>query len=244
MKKLLSIAFAAGSLAALADTTIQGQPIGSTAIISTLTNTIVAVSFKELGPIDQNISVSNIVSTANLEVGDKVYVLVDDSYQSWTLAEGDGYKYWAKNTQVFKLTAQGPQPPTVGASADEIRPTVGTGIWLQRGATWDGSEFTFYVYGAVTNSVQTTVTKGTKALFGNPTSASASPTITGMVKGDHILIPANGVPKRYSYNSKGKWGFTNSSTITVSDTAPAIPAGTGAWYVSTGSSSNVTISWN
>jgi len=243
MKKLLSIAFAAGSLAALANTTIEGQPIGSTAITSSLTNTIVAVSFKELGPTDLNISVSNIVSTANLAAGDKVYVLVNNAYQGWTLtAVGETYKYWAKNDNTFTLNAGGSAVPGSGASADEIRPTVGTGIWLQRE---NPTSAPFYVYGAAkSSSTTTTVTKVTKTLFGNPTSASASPTIANMVKGDYILIPTDGAPNRYSYNKNGKWVSAQGSSITESDTPPAIPAGTGAWYVSTGTENNVTISWN
>ena len=80
MKKLLSIAVCASAVAAFAtDTPITLGQVGVTAITSSYTNTVVAVSYKELGDGDGNITISNIVKTANLEVDDLLYVFKDGS---------------------------------------------------------------------------------------------------------------------------------------------------------------------
>ena len=77
MKSLLGCVFAVGvAYAACAEqVAYEGQPIGKIALdCSGKSNVVVSVAFKELSATDQNVSVSNILSTVNLVDGDTVSV--------------------------------------------------------------------------------------------------------------------------------------------------------------------------
>ena len=72
--------------------------------------------------------------------------------------------------------------------------------------------------------------------------------------GDQIIVPTDGAPKNYVYNSeKGEWGYYDTATYTtskgktrvrtiwVSAADDEIPAGTGFWYLN--SSEKGSIDW-
>ena len=233
MKKLLLVAICASAVAAFgADVPVALGEVGVTAVSSSTANTIVAVSYEDLG--GGNVTASNLVKTANLTVGDLLYVYNDASFDAFELAESGGVLYWRPSTVVSPLDTG--ISVSKSSSADSIRIAVGKGVWLIR-SNWDGNPFTFYIYGKpVTSLDPVSVTSGTSALVGNPTQSAASPSITvGPNNGDQIIVPAsNGAGVlRWKYNSsQEKWSYGKPSA--ARSTPPEIPAGTGFWYVAAG----------
>ena len=243
MKKLVigGLCLVAGLAAGAATTAYVGQSIGSVAVQGTGVNTIVAVAFKELSAADESVSVANIVSTENLDAGDIVSVYWNGGFESWTLAvDGSGVKGWERNAKKFSLGADGSVTATDGASATEVRPPAGSGIWLRHQA---GGSFTFHLFGAYLVPSATTAAANAKTLMGNPCLAAKTPTITGMSNGDTIQFATGGnLLNVYTYNGTTKqWDFWNSNNEPDSTPAPEIPAGSGFWYVSKGGA--VTFDW-
>ncbi|MBR3221405.1 MAG: hypothetical protein IKF72_04165 [Kiritimatiellae bacterium] len=254
MKKLLSIAVCASAVAAFADpTVIKVGSVGVTAIQSDLTNTIVAVSYKELGAGDSNITISNIVKTANLTVGDLLHVFKDGAtYETYTLTAGSGnVLYWDK-TANYVLDGYGNLSAGQSTDASIATLTPGLGLWLIRKG-WDGAApFTFYIYGKpVTSAVSTSLAAGDAALIGNPTQSALVPTITGAQEGDLIQIPdsANVAIRmtKYKYmkdktdNNVLKWTTKINGSYVRS--LPAIGAGKGFSYVAGSTEGTRVISW-
>ena len=235
-----SLALMAGLAAQAVTTAFVGQSIGSIAVQGSGVNTIVAVSFKELSTADENVSVANIVSTENLDEGDVVSVYWNGGFESWTLAENGGVKIWEKNEKKISLDANGQVMQSAGADATEVRPPVGSGIWLIHRA---GDSFTFHLFGAYLAPEPTTAAANAKTLMGNPGLVAKAPTITGMSNGDTIQFATGGkLLNVYTYNAaSGEWGFWNSNNEPDSTLAPEIPAGSGFWYVSKGGA--VTFEW-
>ena len=242
MSRALCFVLGAWCLSASAGKTAYvGQSIGSVAVQGTGVNTIVAVAFKELSAADESVSVANIVSTENLDAGDIVSVYWNGGFESWTLAvDGSGVKGWERNAKKFALGADGSVTATDGASATEVRPPVGSGIWLRHQA---GGSFTFHLFGAYLVPAATTAAANAKTLMGNPCLTAKTPTITGMSNGDTIQFATGGnLLNVYTYNGTMKqWDFWNSNNEPDSTPAPEIPAGSGFWYVSKGGA--VTFDW-
>ena len=250
MKKLLSIAVCASAVAAFAtDTEVVCGSVGVTAVTSSLTNTVVAVSFTDLAS-SGDITVSNIVKTANLEVDDILYVFNGSSYESYTLKASGGVKYWDKTVN-YTLGAGG-LTASEGTAASLATLAVGQGLWLVRGPNWNGSEFTFYIYGKpLESAASTSLAAGGAALVGNPTQASLVPTITGAQEGDIIQIPdpANAALQmtKYKYmkdksdNNALKW--TTKKNGSYVRTLPSIAAGMGFSYVAGSATGTRVISW-
>ena len=237
MKKLLSIAVCVSAVAAFAtEVPVSLGEVGVTAVSSSTTNTVIAVSYTDLAS-DGNITASNLVKTANLAVGDRLYVYDSGDFKAFVLAASGDVKYW-QGTATAEPN-DGVASVTAATSADNVRVAVGTGVWLVRSSGWDGEPFSFYIYGKPVDSLSSVSVSGS-ALVGNPTQTSKSPTFTsGPADNDKIVIPyANKTGTQiWTYSSsKGKWGITPSD---LHSTAPAIPAGTGFWYVGT-----ATFNWN
>ena len=237
MKKLLSIAVCASAVAAFATTNVTCGTVGVTAVKSSLTNTVVAVSFTDLAS-DGNITISNIVKTANLEVDDILYVFNGSSYESYTLKVSGGVKYWDK-TLNYTLGSSG-LSNTVSTAASVATLAVGQGLWLVRGPNWNGNQFTFYIYGKPANETTVSVSAGSN-LIGNPTASAVSPKVSGASTGDQVQIPQNYTfPRTYTWTGTA-WKYTNPETHikVTTDSLPAIPAGTGFWYVAKGTSTTI-----
>lgn len=248
MKKLLSIAVCASAVAAFAETApveVTLGEVGVTAIQSTLTNTVIAVSYAELGTDGtEGITISNIVKTANLTVGDLLHVFkTSNTYETYRLSAGTGgAKYWEKTVN-YLLNANGVL--SAGESSAVTIPSLsaGVGIWLVRNVeAWDGQAFTFYIYGKPVSTPMVNASAGAN-LIGNPTQVAKVPTFSVTTKGDRVLIPDESVLgglKTYKYS-------TNWTTVNVVDGVrvretglPAIAAGKGFWYVPVAAS---TVSW-
>ena len=233
MKKLLSIAVCASAAVAFAtDVPVELGKVGVTAIDSSTTNTVIAVSYTDLASAG-NITASNLVKTANLAEGDRLYVYDSGDFKAFELAvSAGGVMYWQGTATVEPGAGIASLVPAT--SADNVRVAVGTGVWLVRGSNWDGNPFTFYIYGKPYDSLAPVSVSGS-ALVGNPTQTSKSPTFTsGPTAGDKIVVPyankTGALIWNYSDADGGYWYVKPGQT---SVTAPAIPAGTGFWYVGT-----------
>ena len=241
MRKLMMMLAMAAMSAQAATTAFVGQSIGSIAVQGNGVNTIVAVAFKELSAADECVSVANIVSTEGLDAGDVVSVYWNGGFETWTLAvDAQGVKSWAKNAKKFSVGSDGQVTESAGVDSTDVRPPVGSGIWLVRNGT---VPFTFHLFGAYLAPSATTAAAGTKTLMGNPGLEAKAPTISGMSNGDTIQFATDsGRLNTYTYNStKKKWGYWDSDNKPVWDDVPEIPAGTGFWYVSKGGA--VTFEW-
>ena len=154
--------------------------------------------------------------------------------------DAQGVKSWAKNEKKISLDANGQVTESAGASATEVRPPVGSGIWLVHNA---GGSFTFHLFGAYLAPELKMAAAGTKTLMGNPGLEAKAPTITGMSNGDTIQFATDsGRLNVYTYNlTQNKWGYWDANNKPAWVAAPTIPAGTGFWYVSKGGA--VTFAW-
>ena len=241
MRKLMMM-LAMAAMSAQATPAFVGQSIGSIAVQGNGKNTIVSVAFKELSAADECVSVANIVSTEGLDAGDVVSVYWNGGFETWTLAvDAQGVKSWAKNAKKFSVGSDGQVTQSDGADSTDVRPPVGSGIWLVHAK---GGSFTFHLFGAYLAPSATTAAANAKTLMGNPGLEAKAPAISGMSNGDTIQFATNsGLLNTYTYNStKGQWGYWDSNNKPAWVAAPTIPAGTGFWYVSKGGEA-VSFTW-
>lgn len=230
MKKLLAIAISAAALSAMADaTTAEGSnEIGTLAIQSSLRKTIVAVPFNTLGEATTSIKPSDLILTTGLLDGDQLYIFKNGAYEGWLL---DGSAWTAVDNAVAGL-------PDRSKADGETTVPLGSGFWLVRNSSYvEGTPFTFYIYGQYVSGVTSDIVAGAQNLIANPLTEPARPNIAKPSAGDVILVPQQGpAPQRYTYRNNA-WKQSG-STVTLPQFAP----GTGAWYISAGSS-NTTCSW-
>lgn len=101
MKKLLTIAALASAAAAYATEVIEIGEVGVTKVSTTSRNTVVVTSYNELdGSGAGSMAVSNIVKTATLPVGTKLYVLSGSAYEGYELkyvSGNTGPMYWDRD---------------------------------------------------------------------------------------------------------------------------------------------------
>ena len=250
MKKLLSIALCATAVSAFGNDATLGT-VGVTAISSTLTNTIVAVSYDDLALASgSGIAVSNFVKTTNLTKGDQLAVFTNGVYSTWRLEQvGDtGPKYWAKNEKEFTVDSDGKLEQGTGSAASDVTQAVGTGIWLIRQNPTDGSGNAkpFYIYGKPSTAMTITTKSGVWNLVGNPTQGDV-PITAAIVPGannDEIRVPGKNGLVNYLYKTganKGKGGWCRAAGATGQlESAPTIKAGMGFWVKTV---SAVEINW-
>lgn len=241
MKGMFAFLMAAACAAstATAETAFEGQEVGSIAL-EVGKSTMVAVAFKELSANEgQNISVSNILSTANIENGDQVYVYKDGLYQGWEFEDG----FWKDMNKVYVLTKDG-LVEKEGASASATIQEQGSGFWLIRQSS---TKTTVYIYGAAVVPSYTTAIAGKSNLMGNPLMEDAIPTFGNAAVGDKIGIrnPDGVSLAEYTFNGSS-WGYWKAVPPAFPTfeaiSSLAIPKGVGFWYNSTGSE-NVSVAW-
>lgn len=223
MKKLLSIvAIVVAVTAVAAEKTVA--TVGVTAITSSKQHTIVSVPYTELGT-GGNICVSNLIKTANLDLGDIVYVFSGTQYNGWVLASSGDVKYWSPLTNVTPKDGV-----TVGVPAGDETMVAGTAIWLVK-ATAPSSAFTFYVYGKAYESAPSTQILVGNNLVANPCQATANFVFANATDGDTITVPNDyGAPTIYTYKNS-KWYTKGESRFDLPvEHKPALDAGHGFWY--------------
>ena len=232
MKKLLSIA--AASLAVSAIAAYTPVSVGVTKITTTNKDTIVPVAFKSLSD-GENIPVAQLVNPDGLVDGTTLFVYNGSGYTAWILGSG----VW---TGTATVTKDGISATAGGESA---KLAAGGAVWVVRPGTDDAASRDIYVYGAYPSPAVTTSTaaKDVSTLVANPLQSRATISITGLTKGDVILVPTGDStdPDRYLCTTAGDTPVWKKSRKPAS--LPTFEMGQGFWYVPTATSSGVTISW-
>lgn len=239
----LTAALAVGT--ALADIEIQ---LGLTKVVSPNKNTIVAVPYKGFTP-GQNITVADVVKTANLQENDLCYVMSSTTpglYDAWKLQLVNDVLTWTSVDQV-KQKANGTIDVAPSPSPSDTTLAPGSALWIVREGV--GRDYTqpFYLWGTyegtVPSSTVTASADGTWNLIANTgdTAVSVNELIAKLtsatwVAGDRIVIPTNGVGVDFTKKqAEGKW--TNQSSL-----GTLIQPGMGCWVFKKGET-NGTISW-
>jgi len=226
MKKILCgiLCASAGVALAVESTVATIDVIG---ITSSLKNVVVAVPGLDLAGGD--LAISNLVKTAGLTVGDKLFAFDGTNYKAWVL---NSNRKWDECVEAGQ-DCEGTGTLAAGTPASSMTMGVGKGIWLHR----QNTSGTFYVYGAQTSKTSTVGTGVT--LVGNPRTAPAAPSsITGLATGDKISLPTSGSLTHYNYSSaKNQWWHGGEYVD-----FPTIDAGTGFWYTPSDASGR-TINW-
>ena len=267
MKKLLfTLAAFAPALGAMATSEASVDSInvfGMLAVKSPAVRTLVAIPWCECSGTDnQSIAISNVIKTANLEVGNTIHVLneANTAFETWRLAENaDGVKYWQSVKQV---SSNGVATET--DSAANVTAQRGRALMLMRNQPGQDLTKPFYLYGQV--GTQSTITT-TDILQGSADSPKYSlissakdedwdvnddVTWSNVGGNDQLCIyGVNGLETFLVYKNSQwcaqvakeitKWGRTTVTWEWVK--CPyKITAGTGIWYVSHGGKPSV--QWN
>ena len=244
MKLRLMICAAAASTALFATDVTSAATYAVMNVTNAYTDTVIAVPW--VGLDGDPILVSNLVNSTTLSDGDMLYMYdnVSSNWYGYTKVDGA----WQGYTTVTEAKI------TIGA-ADAQTAARGTGLIIQRAS---GSPSTnILLCGRVgTGDVTTTIATG-KTLFANPTATAVDINTKftgalGATNGDTISIPLNnGGTDQYTFDgTKSEWGKVTYTEITLANgrkrktqawsKCGSIPAGTGAWYETTGSGYTVT----
>ena len=245
MKLRLMICAAAASTALFAG---ENDATSATYAVMNVTNaytdTVIAVPW--VGFDGNAITISNLVNTTTIAAGDKLYMYGSD---------GKWYAYTknAAGNLEGDITVNS-ESITIPDAAEQTVAR-GSGLILQRASAGG----TVFLCGRVgSDDVTTTIATG-KTLFANPTVADvdlndADSPFKGAANGDTITIPLNnGSTDKYTFDgTKSEWGkmTKQATTITINGVertrysnvwskCGSIPAGTGAWYETTGTGYDV-----
>lgn len=237
MKKLLTIAAIAAATSALA--VESSNTFGILRVDSTAAQTIVSIPWEAAG--GGSIKVKDVVKTANLTIGDKLY------YYDTTV-QTPSYKMWA-------LTANGWEGATTVANG--ITPTAGTeNDTLARGGALILVRQThtapFYLYGqyqsaaaSINVAVGSTDSPAYSLVAPATTEATSLDSLASQYVGanDNVMVSVNGEARSLvcrQDNGAYKWGTEVKSgkggTTAFTPVSVSIPAGEGFWYVSRGGS--------
>ena len=234
----ISILWAAG-LAAVCGAEIYSENIvGIQALDCDGTNVVLAVPFAATDGGD--VSVSNLLNTACLARGDRLFRWDGDKYEQWTLVEsgGDAPLRWEAE-KTFTVGRDGKKDGQEWSAGADVRTVgVGTGLWLTRTG---GTTNRLCLFGTVPDRIpDVSVPLGSSRLVANPLERAARPTIDDAAEGDTIQFPTAAGPLHVYRFMKREWECWENGTRKTG--LPEVPAGTGFWYVSTGSK-GVRISW-
>ena len=208
-------------------------------VTNAYTDTVIAVPWVGL---DGNaITISNLVNTTTLAEGDKLYMYDNGTWYEYT-----------KSGAIWTVAETVSESGTHTAESQVV--ARGSGLVLQRASAGG----TVFLCGRVDSStIQTTIATG-KTLFANPTATAVdiNTKFTSAANGDTITIPLNnGGSDKYTFDStKSEWGKitkVENGSITIGsktikkykdqwEKCGSIPAGTGAWYETTGNGYTVT----
>ena len=203
-------------------------------------NTIIGVPWKNIGD-DGNVTLSNLVSTANLEAGDIVY-LYDDDNDTWCGYELSG-GVWVALTTVNGTDVVNPQ------GADAKRLERGAGLIIQRAHNTNP----IYLCGRLddTTPSATVIAANSTVLFANPLTVTNDMSSVG-ANGDQIrVLKDNGGTTIYEKNSSGVWGTYVEQQAAGRGGRPGkitrtwtpgceLAPGMGAWYVSGTTGTSIT----
>lgn len=257
MKKLLAIAIASISVAAMADDPVGYSPVvGLTELTATTQNTVVPVKFSSLADGTLPIKAKDLVYPRGIPEGTQLYVFVGNTYKAFIMGNDNEWEVLPGAS-----TASGYAAATLDQAA-----VAGTAIWLvfpRSGdtVTYPTDNGKFYIYGQVINNQTSPILRGTKAapvsnLLCNPTDAAVTGSVLAeklaskATNGDTITLldPTDSTSGNYVFNStQSAWWrvYVNNGKTTIDKTCglPTLAKGAGFWYVSKGGESNTEIAW-
>lgn len=184
------------------------------------------------------IAVENIVKTATLKAGDKLYYYDGTGYKAWEVV---GAEETVKTWKPVTVANQGGVNATAGASALTL--ARGRALILDREASYSSANtVTIYIVGQYSNTAAASVTISSGYNLLAPIAVSGNTNLAdydwaGASEGDELIL---GVTDRYRYED-GAWGqdtynfSTKKWTFTPIDTIN-LPAGKGVFYYHTGDS--------
>lgn len=213
MKKILFTAVSALALASFADG-VASTAFGAMKIYSSTTNTVVSVPWLESGTGDAAVSVSNLVLTAGLTLGDVLYVYDDNTGEytdSWVLRK-DGWEASEGGTSIVR-----------GKAIILERQNPDTGYFYIMGKPYSGAEGFVALLGG-------TPTQPAYSLIAPPSVAdvdiNTGMTWEGIHKFDSIIMH-DGASLVWS---NGNWYKRDASGDWTKD-GITIPMGRGVWFV-------------
>ena len=240
MKKtiLLSSILAVGAaLADANDVAVTSTELGVMGVAKpNSTQALIAVPF--LGYDKGNINVADMINTAELAAGTKLYVPNGSGeYSVWNLS---AEKQWEKtdSVKIGEVTAL-----ETGLDAVEAKADLGGAFWLEPAA---GSAAIFYLLGQPTASGSSTAVAGKWNLIGNTSGSEVSLANLKGTTGDQIVLPLedeDGKLRYYTYKDGKGWRYQTSTgawSIPANDPLK-VAVGKGIWCKP---ASNLTIDWN
>lgn len=244
LKTVFAASLLVGSVAFADSTEVTAEYVLGVMPLTVGEETIISIPWVESGTTNssQTISVTNIIKTANLAVGDCLLWYTNGEYQAWTVQNGSP-KYWAP----ADVAAMGRVDPSAGTE-DQVL-SRGDALILHRGSSTSTNIYVVGQYSAGNGSL--TMTAGATdspvfTLFAPPTvSATGINSLTWTketINSKDYIVLADGTQVKYDA-SEEKWiaySYDEYGRL-VSNDIPTIPVGTGAWYVSKGGSP--TVSW-
>lgn len=243
MKKtiLLSSILAAG--AAFADVTpieVNSTEVGVIKLAKPTKATLIAVPF--LGYEGGDIKVADMINTAELKAGTKLYVPTYSdgnklTYNVWTLNED---KNWEKPLTTVDISKVGVEINNNIPEASAATVVRGGSYWLEPAA---GSGANIYLLGRPTSQDGTSTAVGGKwNLVGNASTATLAALGKAAAKRDQIAIQIDGKFRYYMYMGDAKgWCYDDEETgKTVQIKKLSIPLGQGLWFKP---ANNSTINW-
>lgn len=221
MKKtiLLSSIFAVG--AALA-TDIDSSVIGTLPVPVVAGQQLMAVPFADND--EGSIAVSDMVKTADLKPGTKLYVATSSGYDMWTL--GDDGKWKAAQ----KVTIGNDGNAIADESKDATEATVkrGDAFWLE---TLDEQSGNVTLLGGKSDAA-TQVVPGGWNLIGNRGLVKVTvdqDSITGAATGDQIVVSKNGSLSYWTFKTGKGWRLPDGNGGWQKDVKLTLEAGQGCW---------------
>lgn len=226
MKLRVMICAMAASMALFADETTA--TFGLVRVTDTASsNTVIGVPWKNIGD-DGNVTLSNLVSTANLDAGDIVYLYEGETWLGYQLSASG---VWEALTTVNGTDIVDPD------SADVKRLARGTGLIIQR----QHNTNPIYLCGRLDDATPsaTAIAANSTVFLGNPLTTEKTISSEG-ANGDKIIFLKGGGGESTIYEKKnGVWGTYVVTTTTTSRGTKKIQTwtpgctlapGMGAWY--------------
>lgn len=232
MKKtiLLSSILAVG--AAFAGATVNSTEVGVMGVAMPTKAALIAVPF--LGYDVSAITIADMVNTAELAVGSKLYAPNGSGqYNVWELKSGEGNtKFWDKTSSNVTIGNAGTQE-TVTPNANTVTTARGEAFWLEPAP--ETSAENCYLLGKPASSAGESALVADKwNLIGNTSGDEMGKSIPIGQEGEKVCVPnAAGGLTTYTYRKKvGGWAKEGASAR-VADTVTIEP-GQGFWYLSKG----------
>ena len=225
MKKtiLLSSIFAASM--AFADKTVDSNEVGLMGLATPSKAALIAIPF--LGYTADAITVADMVNTAELATGSRLYVPnTDGTYDVWTLSSDKKWQKVETKVAVGKTGAN----ESAGVEANAVQAARGGAFWLEPAAN---SAALFYLLGKPASDRGTSTAVGGKwNLVGNASEEAVTTLGAAAAVRDQVAIQIDGSIRYYTYmGSDGGWCYQNPSTGKVESNQPLpVDLCQGLWF--------------